>query len=172
MACSRASRGLARSTASPVVVPAAGRRLARTAHPACRLAPGPGCASALRRFQRCSGVALPVHSRRVRPLLRHAATRRDARRQHRRPGRRQRTDKPPAYFRRERHAAGARQPAGGRPATHFPGVDRRHLLYRRQQRTQRRLQSDGHVQRRPGCHDGAVHPERHISRRRRRSCRI
>ena len=49
-ACSTASCGLARSTASPVVVLAAGRRLARTPHPACRLAPGARpcrCTSAL-----------------------------------------------------------------------------------------------------------------------------
>ena len=42
-ACSRASRGAAQSTASPVVVPAAGRGVARTAHPACRLASRDGC---------------------------------------------------------------------------------------------------------------------------------
>ena len=69
-ACSRTSRWLARPTASPVVVLAAGRRLARTPHPACHLAPGSGCPSALRRVQRCSSVALPLHSRRGRSLLR------------------------------------------------------------------------------------------------------
>ena len=44
-------------------------------------------------------------------------------------------------FDAERHAAGARQPGGGRPATDLPGRDRRHLLHRRQQRPQRQLQS-------------------------------
>ncbi len=73
--CSRASRGLAPSPAPPVVVPATGRGLARTAYAAGRVAPGGGCPSALRRFQRCSGVAFPVDSRRVRPLLIDAAKR-------------------------------------------------------------------------------------------------
>ena len=58
-------------------------------------------------------------------------------------------DEPVAGFRSERHAAGARQPARGRPAARFPGVDRRHLLYRRQQLAQQRLQSARSVQRRP-----------------------
>ena len=57
-----------------------------------------GRASALRRLQQCGSVALPVHSRRGRSLLRDAAKRRDARRQHRRPAGRQRPDKPPAMF--------------------------------------------------------------------------
>ena len=81
-------------------------------------------------------------------------------------------DEPPACFRCERHAAGARQPAGGRPATDLPGGDRRHLLHRRQQRPQQQLQSDGREQRRPRWHDGAVYPGRHSHDVGAAACRI
>ena len=144
MRCSRASCGHARSTASPVVVLAAGRRLARSA---ARCWPPRPWSSAVPlhfgAFERCRVshfLSIPDEVDLYSVTLQQ---RRDARRQHRRPAVRQRPGEPVACLRCQRHAAGPRQPARGRPAPDLPGGDRRHLLHRRQQRPQQQLQSDG-----------------------------